>query len=85
MLDPDCHFGDHLLRGGARCVRAGCGFRLRCMCGRFIREDALHAHEPDCPALQGLGRPDETTDPEGAARFDEAVAAYMAEDDDARP
>lgn len=38
----DCHYGDHDWQGGGAC--AGCGERLRCYCGAFVRADGIDAH-----------------------------------------
>jgi len=47
-MDPDCHYGDHLWKGGGSCVR--CGVKLRCYCGQFVREDDLLRHlDKSCP------------------------------------
>ena len=47
MMNPDCYFGDHDWAGSGVC--GGCGERLRCACGRFMRADALDAHADECP------------------------------------
>lgn len=44
----ECYHGDHSWRGGSTCH---CGARLRCICGRFVREDGFDAHYPTCPVL----------------------------------
>jgi len=53
MISPDCYFGDHNWHGSSRCH---CGARLRCICGRFVRDrDAdWRAHESVCPTLAKL-------------------------------
>lgn len=48
MIDPECHYGDHLWRGTGACVR--CGLQLRCYCGQFVTEENLDKHiTTSCP------------------------------------
>ncbi len=45
--DPPCWYtGDHQWHGASMCP--SCGARLRCECGRFVREDAIDAHMETC-------------------------------------
>lgn len=37
-------------RGGSRCVN--CGARLRCLCGRFVRDDHMAEHCKTCPTVE---------------------------------
>lgn len=39
--------GGHRWNGTSTC--AECGDRLRCLCGQFVREDALDSHR--CPSI----------------------------------
>lgn len=50
LIDMNCAMGDHTWRGGSACH---CGARLRCFCGRFIREADLdrHLRSGECPLL----------------------------------
>jgi len=41
-------------RGGSVCVN--CGSRLTCICGQFVRERDLAAHENECPTVARLAR-----------------------------
>jgi len=49
-VNPECWFEDHLWHGGSACVR--CGARLRCICGRFTREDGMAAHVDRCVVIE---------------------------------
>lgn len=42
----DCHYGDHQWNGSGVC--SGCGKRLRCYCGAFVREDSIDKHLVNC-------------------------------------
>lgn len=50
--EPSCDYtGDHQWHGSSRCP--SCGARLRCACGRFVREDSIYAHidSGQCPVI----------------------------------
>jgi len=53
--------------GSSQCSR--CGARLRCVCGCYVREDNLIAHETACRVLAGLPR----------LQRDEPAPVYMPE------
>jgi hypothetical protein len=45
-VNADCHGGDHQWNGTGVC--SGCGKRLRCYCGAFVREDRISEHLKKC-------------------------------------
>ncbi len=45
-MNADCHYGDHQWHGSGIC--SGCGKRLRCYCGAFVREDGIEEHLKTC-------------------------------------
>lgn len=58
-LSEGCMSG-HYWHGGSVCSL--CGERLRCGCGRFVREDALDAHVRECKVLEAQAIENETRD-----------------------
>ena len=51
MMSEGCLSG-HYWHGSSVCSL--CGERLRCECGRFVREDSLEAHVIVCEVLNRL-------------------------------
>lgn len=51
-VNENCWMGDHDWMGTSRC--AHCGSRLRCFCGRFVREDRLAEHVDTCVVVNRL-------------------------------
>lgn len=59
ILSPPCWYtNDHQWHGKSMCPE--CGARLRCLCGRFVREDNLEAHMDACPTMVRLAALDAT-------------------------